>query len=256
VRVEIVGALETGTRVIPVLVGGADMPRAEDLPDDLRPLACRQAIRITLERVKSDAQGLVGQIRSALAEVEARRHAATEAEQAEFRDHLARYAGGPTERFATERLARTPRHRLGSRRCADPGRGRGSSADRSRRHRRCPRRPPGGGVGPAPQGPMTLDTMTRDPVPTLEELDRVALAAPQPTHGLDVGDLGTIVAVHDGGRGYTVEFVALTGETIAILTLAAESVRPCARAKFPTSASWPIPLSRRSSDVAGFATRG
>src|SRR5262245_41860526 len=47
VRVEIVGALEIGKRVIPVLVGGANIPRAEDLPEPLKPLARRHAIRIT-----------------------------------------------------------------------------------------------------------------------------------------------------------------------------------------------------------------
>jgi Domain of unknown function (DUF4926) len=60
----------------------------------------------------------------------------------------------------------------------------------------------------------------------IEELDRVALAKPLPAHGLEVGDVGTVVAVHAGGDGYTVEFLSLTGETIAIETLSADAVRP------------------------------
>jgi len=165
VRVEIAGALESGKRVIPVLVGGAAIPRAEQLPDDLKPLARRQVIRITLERFKADAQGLVSQMKAALEEIEKARAAATEAERkaaeeaaakrkaeeqaraaewerqeaerarqqamaglspedinralelenwtfvkdrddpAELRDHIARYGGGETERFAWAKLA-------------------------------------------------------------------------------------------------------------------------------------------------------
>ena len=166
VRVEIASALAAGAgkRVIPVLVGGAGIPRAEDLPDDLKLLARKQVLRMTLERFKSDAQGLVTQVSGALADLEAARRASTEAEKAaaaelerkraeeeraradaaaraeaerarlsatagmtpenlrkaeelanwefvkardderDLRDHLARFAGGPTERYAKEGL--------------------------------------------------------------------------------------------------------------------------------------------------------
>jgi hypothetical protein len=43
VRVEIGKALERGIRVIPVLVGGATLPRPNDLPGNLQPLCERQA---------------------------------------------------------------------------------------------------------------------------------------------------------------------------------------------------------------------
>lgn len=81
VRVEIASALEAGTkkRVIPVLVPGGEMPRAEDLPPDLAALVRKQAVRITLERFRSDTQGLVSQITGVLADVEAAR--AVDAEQ-------------------------------------------------------------------------------------------------------------------------------------------------------------------------------
>lgn len=46
VRLEVAGALAAGKRVIPVLVGGAAMPSAEQLPEPLRALATRNAIAI------------------------------------------------------------------------------------------------------------------------------------------------------------------------------------------------------------------
>lgn len=46
VRVEIATALERGTRVIPVLLEGAKMPRAGDLPSSLAKLAHRNAVEI------------------------------------------------------------------------------------------------------------------------------------------------------------------------------------------------------------------
>jgi hypothetical protein len=39
------------------------------------------------------------------------------------------------------------------------------------------------------------------------------------------GDIGTVVLVHEGGAGYEVEFTALDGQTLAVLTLAAKQVR-------------------------------
>ena len=44
VRLEITTALERKIRVIPVLVGGASMPRSTELPGVLQPLAHRQAL--------------------------------------------------------------------------------------------------------------------------------------------------------------------------------------------------------------------
>ena len=58
VRHEIAKALERGIRVIPVLVGGATMPRADDLPDNLRPLCQHQAMDIRDSRFHPDAQQL------------------------------------------------------------------------------------------------------------------------------------------------------------------------------------------------------
>ncbi|HEX6123526.1 MAG TPA: DUF4926 domain-containing protein [Ktedonobacterales bacterium] len=60
----------------------------------------------------------------------------------------------------------------------------------------------------------------------MEELDRVVLVASIPAHGLEAGDIGTIVMVHQGGQGYSVEFLTLDGETVAVETLRSNQVRP------------------------------
>lgn len=59
----------------------------------------------------------------------------------------------------------------------------------------------------------------------IAELDPVILLVDLPDFGLEAGDMGTVVLVHDGGRGYEVEFVALDGTTIAVTSLAADEVR-------------------------------
>jgi hypothetical protein len=59
----------------------------------------------------------------------------------------------------------------------------------------------------------------------LEELERAVLLVDLPHMGLTVGDIGTVVMVHAGGQGYTVEFLTLGGETIAVETLLATQVR-------------------------------
>jgi len=47
VRQEVAIALSRGVRVIPVLVGGAALPRAEELPADLQPLLARNAVSLS-----------------------------------------------------------------------------------------------------------------------------------------------------------------------------------------------------------------
>jgi hypothetical protein len=63
----------------------------------------------------------------------------------------------------------------------------------------------------------------------IRELDRVVLTTPLPALGLEAGDLGTVVLVHEGGRGFEVEFVTLGGDTLAVTTLMANDVRPVDR---------------------------
>ncbi len=61
------------------------------------------------------------------------------------------------------------------------------------------------------------------------ELDRVVLTTPLLALGLEAGDIGTVVLVHEDGNGFEVEFVTLDGETYAVTTLAANQVRPIDR---------------------------
>lgn len=59
VRREVGAALSKGASVIPVLVHGAKMPRADELPDALRSLARRQAIDLSDQRWDSDLRELI-----------------------------------------------------------------------------------------------------------------------------------------------------------------------------------------------------
>jgi hypothetical protein len=63
----------------------------------------------------------------------------------------------------------------------------------------------------------------------IQELDRVVLTTALPSLGLEAGDIGTVVLIHDGGAGFEVEFVKLDGETHAVTTLASDDVRPIDR---------------------------
>lgn len=81
VRIEIESALKLGKRVIPVLVNNADMPKPDTLPETLKPLTRRNAVRLTHDRFKADTQGLIKVLEGALEEAEAARTARTEAER-------------------------------------------------------------------------------------------------------------------------------------------------------------------------------
>lgn len=59
VRLEISSALSRNALVIPVLVDDATMPREQDLPDDLKPLARRHALEISDERWEFDVGRLI-----------------------------------------------------------------------------------------------------------------------------------------------------------------------------------------------------
>lgn len=60
----------------------------------------------------------------------------------------------------------------------------------------------------------------------IEELDDVILLCDLAEHGLSAGDIGTAILVHRGHKGYEVEFTSRDGETIAVVTLMANQVRP------------------------------
>ncbi len=64
VRLEIERALDRGLVVVPVLVGGAQLPKASDLPEPLRQLIQRQAATITTNGFRTDMGGLTRDIRA------------------------------------------------------------------------------------------------------------------------------------------------------------------------------------------------
>jgi tetratricopeptide (TPR) repeat protein len=59
VRLEVAAALRRNIPVIPVLVGGASMPGPRDLPENLRPLAQRQAVELRHTHWDSDEAALI-----------------------------------------------------------------------------------------------------------------------------------------------------------------------------------------------------
>ena len=60
----------------------------------------------------------------------------------------------------------------------------------------------------------------------IHEHDRVVLTSSVPSEGLEAGDVGAVVHVYPGETAYEVEFVALDGNTRAVVTLEANQVRP------------------------------
>ena len=60
----------------------------------------------------------------------------------------------------------------------------------------------------------------------IQELDTVILVQDYPDQGLVKGDMGAVVMVHDGGKAFEVEFVTLAGDTLGVLTLTADEIRP------------------------------
>jgi len=59
----------------------------------------------------------------------------------------------------------------------------------------------------------------------IKELETIVLTEDIAEHGLKQGDIGTVVLLH-GDAGYEVEFVSLSGETLAVTSLARHQVRP------------------------------
>jgi len=70
VRIEIEAAFRQNKRVIPVLIGETPMPRLDELPEPLKPLAWRNGVRLTYERFRTDVQGLVKALQEIFASIE------------------------------------------------------------------------------------------------------------------------------------------------------------------------------------------
>lgn len=60
----------------------------------------------------------------------------------------------------------------------------------------------------------------------MKELDLAVLRGDLPGRRLKAGDVGTVVLEHRGGEGFEVEFTTLTGSTLAVVTVPADSIRP------------------------------
>jgi hypothetical protein len=75
VRLEIETALERGIRVIPILVEGATMPRADELPASLAKLVRRQALELSDSRFNADTERLIRVLDKTMADAQARRRA-------------------------------------------------------------------------------------------------------------------------------------------------------------------------------------
>jgi TIR domain-containing protein len=76
VRMEIEAALERNTLVIPILVGGAQMPTANELPPSLANLVRRNALELSPSRFDADAGRLLAVLDESLARAESAREAA------------------------------------------------------------------------------------------------------------------------------------------------------------------------------------
>jgi hypothetical protein len=67
----------------------------------------------------------------------------------------------------------------------------------------------------------------------LGEHEVVVLTRDLPDEGLRAGDVGVVMLTHQGGAGvppgYTVEVTTVTGETVAVVDVPANAVRPAAK---------------------------
>jgi hypothetical protein len=85
VRREIATALKRDIRVIPVLVDGALMPRASELPDDLRLMVSRNALEVSHSRFNADLARLITALERLFEKADAERKQRAEDELSEHR---------------------------------------------------------------------------------------------------------------------------------------------------------------------------
>ena len=64
VTIEIAAALARDIRVIPVLVDNARMPKADKLPEPIKPLVRRNAVEVRNTQFRRDAETLVARMRA------------------------------------------------------------------------------------------------------------------------------------------------------------------------------------------------
>ena len=71
----------------------------------------------------------------------------------------------------------------------------------------------------------------------IEAFNDVVLLRDVPEEGLRAGDVGVVVEVFRGRAGvppgYMIEFMTLTGETVAVVDVTADAVRPVSQRDMP-----------------------
>lgn len=108
VRIEIASALRQGKLVIPALVGAARMPSAPDLPEDLAPLARRNAVELSHQRFAYDVERLVTAVKNTIApprRPDPARISQKEAALRELRDTLIKATDSPLYALRTQSRA-------------------------------------------------------------------------------------------------------------------------------------------------------
>ena len=60
----------------------------------------------------------------------------------------------------------------------------------------------------------------------IKEHDCIVLTANLPDESLEAGDVGTVIHIHPGGAAYEVEFMTMTGQTVAVTTVLPTQLRP------------------------------
>jgi hypothetical protein len=110
VRIEIEAALKRNVRVIPVLVDGATMPRASELPESLKGLARRQGTEVSPGRFDADVEKLTRALASILETRRTRRRRCTsrmsDARRGKWRKSSASRSGSKKARRRTWRPAK------------------------------------------------------------------------------------------------------------------------------------------------------
>ena len=124
VRIEIESALTRDMLVVPVLVNGADMPGAQELPESIRPLSRRNALSVSHLRFEADADGMARALEKALDDKVKRAREAEEAQIAEearkAEDARRRKLRAPLKRSAWPmRPAKLKQRPAGQKRSAD-----------------------------------------------------------------------------------------------------------------------------------------
>lgn len=67
----------------------------------------------------------------------------------------------------------------------------------------------------------------------MKEHDRAILMTDLPSAGLMLGDVGTVVHAYKDGEAFEVEFLTLSGRTVAVATVEATKLRPVSDHEVP-----------------------